>query len=371
MTDYAKSLAGLIVILLSAKIVAIMSLYVLIPYAVDYIDRNPEFLDKFGNRYSRTGYEDNLPLSALCCHWDSEHYLRISERGYDSEMLYAFSPGYPMLIRIVSFLVSDRLLAAVLISNFFSIASVMAFYFTARLYLTERESVYASFFFMLFPTVFVYGTVAYTEPMFLTFTILGWYFFERKKYLNAGSLLAAASLTRYSGLVLYPILSFLLVRERGLDFKGLIRLNAPAVAVIVFFLALQSTTQSSYSAIQKTYWDTQLEYPLAFLGYVKLTAGSVLKDPTFYFILFMVLGIMCYRIRPRLALYALTLTLFYSSFVGVAAASIPRFLATAWPAFLPLGRYLKNTLVVVTVLAYFWIFSVLVLIVHTLWIFYA
>src|SRR3954451_24898222 len=61
--------------------------------------------------------------------YDTRHYITIAETGYSSDPGYltAFFPGYPILIKLVSFLLLGQpLLAAVLVSN---IAALLFFWY--------------------------------------------------------------------------------------------------------------------------------------------------------------------------------------------------------------------------------------------------
>lgn len=380
-----KNVRRIVIILITAKLLAVVLLAYFIPYAQDYIKVNPDSLDEYSHMYYRLEDEDNSLFRALCCRWDSGHYLDIALNGYHNDMLYAFSPLYPLLIRITSrgllatrlseIMISNRL-AGILISNIFSIISAIIFYKTARIYMSDRESYKATLFFSLFPTVFAYGTVAYTEPMFLAFSIGSWYLFETKRYLRSGILMMLASLTRYPGILLFPIAGFALLYKtrKNLTRKSLgdfVRLGLPALVVLAWIIIMSFAIDVSYSSIQRTYWDNAIGYPLAFIGFIKLTTDSVVRDPTFYFIFFALAGIACYRIRPYLSGYVIFMVIIYSTFMGTAAAALPRYLATIWPAFLPLGIYIRKDFYIVTFLVYSWVFSMMILLSHSLWIFYA
>ena len=155
-------------------------------------------------------------VDLLGTRWDSSFYLIVAENGqyfdpdrpYDTRV-WNFAPLYPLFIRILMDL--GKLFqieipvaaAAVFVANFFSITSTIAFFYLSRLYVNEEKAIVATLLFSFFPTVFVFSTVAYAEPVFLTFAILSWYFFEKEKYPFSGFSLALATLARFPGALIF------------------------------------------------------------------------------------------------------------------------------------------------------------------------
>lgn len=144
--------------------------------------------------------------------WDSNIYIPMAQNGYapinssTDYRAWVFPPLYPFLINLLVQISPINLhytVSAVLVTNLFSIFSVIAFYFMARHYLDEIKTIYATLFFAFFPPVFVFSTVAYSEPIYLTFIILSWYFFEKKHYMLAGLFLAISTLARYEGALFF------------------------------------------------------------------------------------------------------------------------------------------------------------------------
>jgi len=160
--------------------------------------------------------------------WDSNIYIPIAENGYipinspNDYRAWVFPPLYPILIRLLVLISPFEIpytIAAVLVTNIFSVTSVITFFFMSRLYFDETNSVYASLLFSLFPPVFVFSTVAYSEPIFFTFGIASWYFFEKKRYSLSGLSLALATLTRYEGALLFFVYGGIFI-GRNLSKKG-------------------------------------------------------------------------------------------------------------------------------------------------------
>ncbi|MFX0052370.1 MAG: hypothetical protein ACFE8U_13885 [Candidatus Hermodarchaeota archaeon] len=144
--------------------------------------------------------------------WDSNIYIPIAENGYipinspDDYRAWVFPPLYPLFIRLLVLISPIEIpytVSAVLTTNFFSITSVIAFFYMSRLYFNEINSICASLLFAFFPPVLVFSTVAYSEPIFFTFGIISWYFFEKNHFSLSSIALVLATLTRYEGAILF------------------------------------------------------------------------------------------------------------------------------------------------------------------------
>jgi hypothetical protein len=191
-----------------------MILFIFIKFTMLYI-----FIELF-NSQGQPVWDNNYPrfhsgiefFDLLGTRWDSNIYIPMAENGYapinsyDDYRAWVFPPLYPFLINFLVQISPIQLhytVSAVLVTNIFSITSVAAFYFMARHYLDEIKTIYATLFFAFFPPVFVFSTVAYSEPIYLTFVILSWYFFEKERYLFAGLFLAISTFARYEGALFF------------------------------------------------------------------------------------------------------------------------------------------------------------------------
>lgn len=149
--------------------------------------------------YKELLVEYKLPtwVSSLAS-FDGIHYLLIAKQGY-SQWEQAFFPLYPLLIRLFSLLISNYLVAALLISNIsFGIG---LFFFQKLLKEQKIKSAWPLFFLLSFPTAFFFGVV-YTEGLFFMLLILSLYFLHTKSYRLAGFFAALASATRLVGIFL-------------------------------------------------------------------------------------------------------------------------------------------------------------------------
>lgn len=103
--------------------------------------------------------------------WDGQWYLRIATEGY-TESSAAFFPLFPSIIRILTNLGMNQIVAGVIISNLALLGLCIVFYRLLRLDYQETTSLNALWYILLFPTSF-FLTSSYTEPLFLLLVLLG------------------------------------------------------------------------------------------------------------------------------------------------------------------------------------------------------
>lgn len=145
--------------------------------------------------------------------WDGESYRSIAEHGYPSGPLdttpgapghlWAFLPGYPMLLRFAMFFIPDSTTAGMVVS---AVCELIALVFLAKLVLHERHgdtdaARWSAWLLVLYPYA-VFLTAVYTESPFLAATAASLYFMRRGDYVRAGLLGALASCFRITGIVL-------------------------------------------------------------------------------------------------------------------------------------------------------------------------
>lgn len=139
--------------------------------------------------------------------WDTTHYLELADFGYDFDSINTvWPPLYPFLIKLFSFIVKPSLLAAVLVSNLFTIISfVLLYLYTESLFSTHvaRKTLC---FLAIFPTSF-YLIAGYTESLFLACSLAVFIFLRKKQWLLAGLMSTLATLVRNQGILfVFPIL---------------------------------------------------------------------------------------------------------------------------------------------------------------------
>jgi Gpi18-like mannosyltransferase len=159
--------------------------------------------------------------------WDGGYYQRIATFGYlsadnsENSQTYsfpyvvdvAFFPFYPLLTRLVMNFGLSFPIAGALVNNFSFLGALFILY----RWVEEKYSTQAAKWTIAVMTLCplsVFGTITYTEGLFLLLTTASLHSFEHKKHIRAALWGAMATATRVTGSALIP--AFLLVswRER-------------------------------------------------------------------------------------------------------------------------------------------------------------
>jgi hypothetical protein len=114
-------------------------------------------------------YGDRVPTSFAASFntWDSQHYIRLAERGYqEGSLSNAFNPLFPWLIKLTNLVTGDSIVSGLLVAN---LASAAALFLLYRLVSKRWDRDVASATLLLcmaFPTAFFLNLI-YTEGLFL------------------------------------------------------------------------------------------------------------------------------------------------------------------------------------------------------------
>jgi Gpi18-like mannosyltransferase len=168
------------------------------------------------NANLRWGELNDGSLAAALSTWDSQHYIRLAEVGYQPGLLTnAFGPLYPWTIRALNVLTGDSIVSGLLISNVASALALYLLYRFVRQRFSEAIAWRALVLFLAFPTAF-YLNLIYTEALFLLLTVMFFIaLYERRMLLLAacGFLLP---LLRLPGLVVViPLIWAVLISYNG------------------------------------------------------------------------------------------------------------------------------------------------------------
>jgi len=167
-------------------------------------------------------------LIQMWTNFDGVHYITLAIYGHGvaglSNMLYAFFPVYPWLIRTVDYLVHNFTGSGVLISNLSFLFSLFILYKLYRLDFKDHVSKLALLLILIFPTSFFFGAV-YTESLFLLLSVLTFYFGRRRQFFLAGLCAAVASATRVTGIFLWPALLVEFYLANGKSLKKMLNPN--------------------------------------------------------------------------------------------------------------------------------------------------
>lgn len=164
-------------------------------------------------------------------HWDTGHYIRISQVGYtpDRPDTHAFFPLFPILLRVFDVICPGPVLVASLVLS--NLACVGALIVLHRFAIHEFDRVTADrmlLYLMAWPTAF-FLSAGYNASLFLLLTAGALYCMRRGNWWAAGGLGALASATRLTGVLLAVAFVVEYVRQRGWRPR---RLDAAAILLI-------------------------------------------------------------------------------------------------------------------------------------------
>jgi Mannosyltransferase (PIG-V) len=150
--------------------------------------------------------------------WDSVWYLTIAKDGYGdahSHAQAAFYPLYPLLMRVVGWVVGSPLTAGIVISLACFLAALALLHRLAALELGERDARGTVLLVAFAPTAFFFSAV-YSESLFLLVTVGAFLAARHGRWAAAGALGGLAALTRNSGvLLLVPLVLLFLYGPRA------------------------------------------------------------------------------------------------------------------------------------------------------------
>jgi len=149
--------------------------------------------------------------------FDGVHYLRIAQDGYLAQYSQAFFPVFPILIRFFS-LIFPRIqmldtniftdpaffYSGMILSNIFFLAAMYVFYKLLEIDFKEDIATLSVILLLVFPTSFFFGSI-YTESLFLLLSVSAIYLIRKGYFFWATLLIAIATATRITGLLLIPL----------------------------------------------------------------------------------------------------------------------------------------------------------------------
>ncbi len=173
-------------------------------------------------------------ISALA-NFDGIHYLLIAKNGY-VQYEQAFFPLYPLLIRYLTPVFGNGLIAGLIISNGFFLLGLIIL---DKLYGSKKDY-WLILFIFAFPTAFFFGAV-YNEGLFFFLFLASLYYLKKKNYLASGIFAFFASLTRLIGVFLIiPMFINWWFKDRSK--KAFVAFLAPMIGLLAYSLYLLKTT---------------------------------------------------------------------------------------------------------------------------------
>lgn len=177
------------------------------------------------SRSQTPGFPHLSEIRDVFAFWDGQAYLDIAEHGYPTGPLdlvpghpghlWGYFFGYPLLIRVLSAVVGDAVVAGVLLS---ALGELLALAFVYRLVAFERDgeaAAFAAWLLALYPFA-IFLSVVYTDGLFIAAATAALYFARRGDHRRAVWATAAATSLRLTGVALVvPLLLEVWPRRRG------------------------------------------------------------------------------------------------------------------------------------------------------------
>ena len=197
---------------------------------------------------------------------DSNSYLEISKEWYVSEgdrsVQLAFLPGYPIVVRLFTFLTGYELYAGILVSMLSFACAGCLFYRLMRLDHSHRFAVRALKYLCILPGTFFYAAPM-TESLFLLLCV-GCIYFARTGKWTLGCLLGCyAAFTRSLGATLLAPMVIELVHMRG-SRKEIVRRSVSLLLIPLGLIAyfcinyIVAGDPFKFQEIQSTHWSQHL-----------------------------------------------------------------------------------------------------------------
>jgi hypothetical protein len=214
--------------------------------------------------------------------WDSAWYLNIMTRGYTfSPQSYAFSPGLPIFGKLFSLLFQNPIVSIALCTLLFGVLWIPFYQLMAESYMSKRAALASALLFALSPYIFFFTSVAYSEGLFLFFTLSSWYLFKKGKLAYASTLASAASLTRMMGVVLVLPMLIGSLKQKSLHRLKNVILSCLPIVSLLFWLAYSQFTSNDWLAfVHTTEWSSLYSLrSLVFEGLPQKGVQAILEVP--------------------------------------------------------------------------------------------
>lgn len=193
--------------------------------------------------------------------YDSIHYINMAKSGYTEPSLYAFFPLFPMLIKLVSFIIPSYQISGALISNIASFLSLILIND-----LTKDKNNIGNVICFVFSPILAFTSIVYTESLFLLLTILGYYLYKKDKYLLSSVVVGLSILTRNSGIILWGAIGLdmlyrlFIKKENNIKFKNIIIFGIISLLIgMLYPIYLYKETRDflKFITVQNDYWNRE------------------------------------------------------------------------------------------------------------------
>jgi len=291
-------------------------------------------------------------IEKMATRWDSEIYQHIALYGYTSDYYYAFSPLYPILIRLLNYIIQNIWLSALIITNLLS--------YTCPIIVYKLFGFRTALLFELFPTYLLFTTIPYSDVISLTLLALSMLVLrkDRKSYeVLSGVTLALAIINRY---ILALTIIYYLYKKKY--FASLIAILLAGIVIVPWYW-LNLGSPFAYFTIQAKYWASGFTDPYS--QAIWILTGPITNQPWSFLgftippYLWLVRNIAfeafyvyaTVKLRNELKVLSLSIILPNFFLTGTASLSIPRFLLQNFVVFSYLEKVINTeikTLIYIT-----------------------
>lgn len=214
-------------------------------------------------------------IKARLGRWDGGHYMFIAQNGYvkywDKNNLIVFPPLYPILIKIISFVLSNFYISAVAVTTICSIIGHSVFFlFLSRILKYSKAKTLRILLLFIFSPIGVFFTLTYAESLYFMLLILFFYFLYQNKLTLASISGFLLTLTKLQGILVILPLAFYIIRELKKSFNpSSVIFNYARIGIVVsgflIYLLINSTVYKDplyFSGRLKSYWSKTLVNPI-------------------------------------------------------------------------------------------------------------
>lgn len=288
--------------------------------------------------------------------FDTLWYLRIAAQGYapnDGSTVYF--PLYPLLIRLLGKVLFDNYLITALVISSLAYAGVLfCLYKLTEAQFGKASARRSTAYLAIFPTAFFF-LAAYTESLFLFFTLAAFLCACRKRWWLAGFLGFLSCLTRLQGVILIAPLLYMYLRDRGFRLS---RLDARIVGLIliplgtILYLGYQYLVLGATPLVDtyQTHLYAQFVWPwdnvFATLQKILSPEGTLINVLNLVMTgIFIAMTVLCFRRLPAeygiyMAVAMFVLMLRRTTLQPL--VSMSRYVLVLFPVFMLWGRWGKN-----------------------------
>lgn len=301
------------------------------------------------NLWGSTPIDEGLAgaLEGVWLRWDALHYYHIAQEGYNTEVVSAFFPLYPLLGRAVGGLLGgDELAGLLVVSRLATLLALVVLYKLAAEKFGDEVATFAVLFAALYP-MGVYWFAPYPLSLALLLSMLSLRWAMQKRWLPAALAGLAAGLTHGTTipLTLGLFTAWLLqVRKQPRAWLLLPAVGTPPLGMLLFFAYRIGIGLPPINELLATIWLRVMQPPwmivadfqrfiLYYLGHVDGWINLAL------FLFGVGMTVVCIRrLEPPLWVYHLSLVVYICSTTNYTTpfGSYGRYLMMAFPAFIVL-----------------------------------